>query len=54
MADDAAGGAVSADHDVGEGSPEGAGEAGVELVGDGAADVVGLDDVGEGGGCHGA
>ena len=54
VADDAAGGAVAADDDVGEGGPEGAGDPGVELVGDGAADVVGLDDVGEGGGCHGA
>ena len=38
----------AADDDLGEGGPEGAGDAGVELVGDRAAHVVGLDDVGEG------
>ncbi len=53
MGDDASGGPVGQDDDLGEGDPEGAGDAGVQLVGDGAADVVGLDEVGEGGGGHG-
>ena len=48
VTDDAAGGPVAADDDLREGGPEGAGDAGVELVGDDAAHVVGLDDVGEG------
>ena len=48
-----AGGRGVEDDDVREGGPEGASDPFVELVGDGAADVVGLDDGGEGGGCHG-
>ena len=41
------------DDDLGEGRSEGAGDPGVELVRDDAADVVGLHDVGEGDRSHG-
>ena len=44
---------VAEDDDLGEGRSEGAGDPGVELVRDDAADVVGLHDVGEGDRSHG-
>ena len=44
---------VGEDDDLGEGRSEGAGDPGVELVRDDAADVVGLHDVGEGDRSHG-
>ena len=53
VGDDAGGGSVGPHDHVGEGRSQGPGDVRVELVGDGAADVVGLDDVGEGDGGHG-
>ncbi len=45
---------VRGEDDLGEGGPEGARDLRVELVGDGSAHVVGLDDVAEGSRAHGA